>query len=197
MKPSSLFPMRNRPPTHRPHVAATLIWSAWALLSLYAIATGSLVAEAVGLFLVLELVGAVLDRPALFGFTFSEIVWWYVPWLLARWALAVFYGGAFAVYVSPVAGLIFLFWLIPHFVAVGRDFRRYDRRVAALAARAFARDEGAYPSSVDYLTETAGDDPELVRAAQWLYVRLEQDDRAAWVKVEAESPAEILDEFRR
>lgn len=198
MNLSRFFPKRTRPPSHEPHRWATLVWALWAALSGYSIVSGSLVPEALAAFFALELAGVVLERQTAFGFTFSELVWWYVPWLPARWALAVVYGTAFSVYVSPVAGAILALWLVPHFVAVGRDFRRYENRVAALAARAYIRDDGVYPSSVDYLVETTGEDPELVRDAQRLYVRLEQQDRAAWRTI-ADSGAfmESLDELER
>lgn len=177
---------RLRPRDLEPHGWARFFWYTWAVLSAYAIGSGQYVNEALGLFFVLEFAGVIFDRQTAFGWTFSEIVWYDLPWAPLRWALGIIYGGAFAVYVSPVAGLLLTAWLAPHFVIVRKAFRDYEGRVAQLAVKAYSRDQGVYPSSIDYLQETLdADDPsqlQTLRDAQRLYVALERGEPAVWRK---------------
>lgn len=191
-----LFPTRVRPPTETPHRTALILWGAWFLVSIYAIATGTNVGAVLVLFAILELGGLALSSRHPFGFTFSEVVWAVVPFKVVRYAIAVGYAFATMFLVDPIWGALLLLWLVPHFVMTGAEYRKHEHRVAVLAARAYTRDTGVYPSSIEYLTATEGN-AETVRQAQRLYVRLEGEDRDAFRVLGRELEASELETVRR
>lgn len=169
--PEFLLDSRFKPPRSKPHDLATAAWVLWTMAWLTVLPAGEGVWWVLGAFAGLELAGGLLSKGKPYGGTLSEVVWWYVPWLPVRWAFAVLLAGSAMVYVDPRAGGVLFLWLVPHFVMKGREYVRYERRVAMYAAGAYTRNPELHPSSVRYLEERV-EDPTLLRDAQRLYVEL-------------------------
>lgn len=168
-----LFPSRTRPPSSRPHVAAIWIWGCWFLGAFIpaAISGGAFVGIAAVLFLVLEAAAVVTSNARPWGFTFSEVVWGLVPWMPLRWALGVFLGLVTMLQLSVPYGMLLTMWLVPHFVMVGREYARYDRKVEALAQQAVHRNTRIFPSSIEFLQVMTGD-LEVTKDAQRRMVQI-------------------------